>query len=68
MRGHVEKRYTEGEDGRLQFTAGGIGPLTGSGTRDGDSGKPWKGFNPTERNRHWAIPEGGLSQNHAGRE
>ncbi len=29
--------------------------LTGSGTRTGDSGLPWRGHNPTTRNRHWAI-------------
>jgi len=30
--------------------------LTGAGIRRGDSGKPWKGGNPTEVGRHWAIP------------
>lgn len=30
--------------------------LTGAGIRYGDSGKPWKGINPTNINRHWAIP------------
>jgi DNA modification methylase len=30
--------------------------LTGSGVRHGDSGKPWKGINPTNVRRHWAIP------------
>ena len=30
--------------------------LTGSGTRNGSSGRPWKGINPTEIGRHWAIP------------
>ena len=30
--------------------------LTGSGTRNGDSGKPWRGINPTDSGRHWAIP------------
>lgn len=27
--------------------------LTGPGTRKGDSGKPWKGYNPTSSGRHW---------------
>lgn len=28
--------------------------LTGAGvTKEGESGKPWKGFNPTEMGRHW---------------
>jgi site-specific DNA-methyltransferase (adenine-specific) len=31
--------------------------LTGPGiTPQGDSGKPWRGVNPTEKGRHWAIP------------
>jgi DNA modification methylase len=30
--------------------------LTGSGIRKGESGKPWKGTNPTNVNRHWALP------------
>jgi site-specific DNA-methyltransferase (adenine-specific) len=27
--------------------------LTGPGKREGDSGKPWHGFDPTEGGRHW---------------
>ena len=30
--------------------------LTGSGTRKGVSGMPWRGYDPTPRGRHWAIP------------
>ena len=30
--------------------------LTGSGIRNGESGQPWRGVNPTDVNRHWAIP------------
>lgn len=30
--------------------------LTGSGVRKGESGQPWRGFNPTTAKRHWAIP------------
>ena len=30
--------------------------LTGSGTRNGASGKPWRGIDPTKSGRHWAIP------------
>ncbi len=30
--------------------------LTGPGTRSGDSGSPWRGFDPTSKKRHWAIP------------
>lgn len=30
--------------------------LTGSQTRHGESGKPWRGIDPTAVGRHWAIP------------
>lgn len=30
--------------------------LTGSGTRNGESGKPWRGTDPTKVGRHWALP------------
>ncbi len=30
--------------------------LTGAGIRHGDSGKPWRGTNPTKVGRHWALP------------
>jgi len=33
-----------------------LSDLTGSGIRHGESGQEWKGYNPTARNRHWAIP------------
>ena len=30
--------------------------LTGAETRTGDSGKPWRNYDPTKKGRHWAIP------------
>lgn len=30
--------------------------LTGPGVRKGDSGKPWRGYDPTKSGRHWAMP------------
>jgi len=33
-----------------------LNEITGSGVRTGQSGKPWKGYNPTAKGRHWAIP------------
>jgi DNA modification methylase len=33
-----------------------LGDLTGAGTRTGESGQPWKGIDPTESGRHWAVP------------
>ncbi len=33
-----------------------LSDLTASGTRGGESGKPWNGFDPTVHGRHWAVP------------
>ncbi|MGD1155412.1 MAG: DNA methyltransferase [Terriglobia bacterium] len=30
--------------------------LTAAGVRHGESGKPWRGVNPTKKGRHWALP------------
>ena len=54
MRGHVEENFIkEGDDWRTQYYGN---VLTGSGIRNGESGKPWRGFDPTAKARHWAIP------------
>ena len=37
-----------------------IGDLTGAGGRKGDSGKPWRDYDPTTSGRHWAIPTGAI--------
>ena len=56
MKGHVESRYTmDSATGKLKFTTGG-NILTGAGATDGESGAKWKGFDPSSKNRHWAIP------------
>lgn len=39
------------ERGRYRATI-----LTGTGPRNGSSGKPWRGYDPTSVGRHWAIP------------
>jgi DNA modification methylase len=33
-----------------------LSDLTGSGARNGESGREWKGFNPSQFARHWGIP------------
>jgi site-specific DNA-methyltransferase (adenine-specific) len=43
-------RYTD-EKGRFR-----VGDLTGAGTRKGESGEAWRGVNPTDAGRHWAVP------------
>ena len=52
MRGYVDEWFI-GEDDRGKFRTN---MLTGSGTRTGTSGQPWRGFDPTTVGRHWAIP------------
>lgn len=54
MKGHVEEHFVKDEIGyRTNYYEN---VLTGSGTRNGESGKEWRGFNPTAKGRHWAIP------------
>ena len=36
--------------------------LTGPGRTAGDSGKEWRGYNPTSIGRHWAVPQKALEQ------
>ena len=54
MRGHVEEHFVKDSRGWRTNYYGNV--LTGSGIRNGESGKPWKGFDPTAKKRHWAIP------------
>lgn len=54
MMGHVREHFVEDEQGFKTAYYGNV--LTGSGTRNGLSGKPWRGFDPTAKGRHWAIP------------
>jgi site-specific DNA-methyltransferase (adenine-specific) len=52
FKGHVAG-YFKQRDQRGAFWTN---ALTGAGTRNGDSGKPWHGYSPTAVGRHWAIP------------
>ena len=53
---YLDTHYTlEDERGRYQPVS-----LTGSGVRTGDSGQPWRGIDPTQVGRHWAIPRAAL--------
>lgn len=47
-------RFTD-ERGRYRLVT-----LTGAGIRTGDSGKPWRGVDPTDSGRHWALPKSAL--------
>lgn len=51
-KGHVDG-YFKKQDERGRFWSN---SLHGAGTRNGESGKPWRGYDPTAAKRHWAIP------------
>ncbi len=36
--------------------------LTGAGTRNGETGKPWRGIDVTTKGRHWAYPPSELDR------
>ena len=55
MIGHVRDHFTPYDGGGYRTSYYG-NVLTGSGVRKGLSGKPWKGIDPTNKGRHWAIP------------
>ena len=53
LKGHVEMFFRKKDkDGRYWTNS-----IHGSGTRNGESGQPWRGFDPTSVGRHWAIPK-----------
>ena len=55
MAAHVETHFArDGEEGYKTHYYGNV--LTGSGRRSGESGLPWKGIDPSLKDRHWAIP------------
>ena len=44
-------RFVEEKTGKLYR----LSDMTGAGTRQGESGKPWRHFDPTSIGRHWQI-------------
>lgn len=54
MKGHAEQYLVKDDHGWRTNYYGNV--LTGSGTRGGESGTPWRGFDPTAKGRHWAVP------------
>ena len=49
---YLEQNFSLGDDNKYYAKA----DLTAAEKRSGYSGKEWRGYNPTERGRHWAIP------------
>ncbi len=50
---YVDKNFTH-KDKRGRYR---LNEITGSGVRAGESGAAWRGYDPTARGRHWAIPD-----------
>ncbi|MCY3936355.1 MAG: DNA methyltransferase [Chloroflexi bacterium] len=46
-------RFFRHEDERGRYKAQ---DLTAAGASEGDSGAPWRGYNPTGIGRHWSVP------------
>lgn len=52
LKGYVDD-YFKKWDGPRRYRSQ---TLTGAGTRGGESGRAWRGFDPTAHGRHWAFP------------
>jgi hypothetical protein len=51
---YISDFYGETDEDDNQFMSDN---LTAAGTRKGESGNPWRGVNPTDKGRHWALPK-----------
>jgi site-specific DNA-methyltransferase (adenine-specific) len=49
---YIDSHYKNIENGRRYKRQ----DLTGAGTRNGETGQPWRGIDPTPKGRHWARP------------
>lgn len=52
LKGYVRRMFRDRDENGL-FR---MNELTGPETRNGASGLPWRGYDPTAHGRHWAIP------------
>ena len=53
---YIRRFYREEDDRRGPYKRV---DLTGPGTTEGESGKPWRGAEPTSVGRHWSVPRTG---------
>ncbi len=53
------KSFYRHEDEKGRYT---LSDLTGAGIRHGDSGEPWRGVNPTDMGRHWAVSRASIEE------
>ncbi len=52
FRAYIDGNYRHSDDrGTYRHS-----DLTGEGVRTGESGQPWRGYDPTKAKRHWAVP------------
>ncbi len=56
---YIEQAFKSKDDDGRRYQ---VITLTGPGTTKGDSGKPWRGVDPTISGRHWAINQRALAQ------
>lgn len=52
LKGHVDSYFKKSDDRGRYWT----NSVHGAGVRYGASGQPWRGYDPTAKQRHWAIP------------
>ena len=50
---YIRKKYCHTNEVGARYR---LSDLTAPGLRNGESGQPWRGFNPSARGRYWAIP------------
>lgn len=50
---YLESSYGSTDENGRKFKSD---DLTAAGTRNGESGKPWRGIDPTTKGRHWGLP------------
>ena len=54
---YVEKMYRYKDSAGRRYR---LGDLKGAGLRNGDSGAPWRGVDPSDTGSHWAVPNAAL--------
>ena len=50
---YIEREYTNYDDDGRRYKRD---DLTGAGIRNGESGQPWRGIDPSAKGNHWTIP------------
>ena len=56
---YVDQYYRYKDANGRRFMSG---DLTGAGLRSGETGRPWRGIQPADVGRHWAVPPSQLDE------